>query len=145
MHNLITVMNILVTVHVLLLLHLQTEFTLLPLRLYTCAWDVLLQVLLVLVKLKQPRIYHQLLQKLFMFSIVLIKWTIRVWQVFSRALQLRDHGDVSTSLTDWFLRSYLFVLYNLSLLLMLSKVKEAVSRLKVMRWTLIQLVELSLP
>jgi hypothetical protein len=59
-----------------------------------------------------------------MSSTAQIKWIIWVWQVFSEVLLLQDLGDVSMSLIDWYLKSYLYVLYNLNQLQMLLKLKN---------------------
>lgn len=59
-----------------------------------------------------------------MSSTAQIKWIIWVWQVFSEVLLLQDLGDVSMSLIDWYLKSYLYVLFNLNQLQMLLKLKN---------------------
>ena len=138
------VMNISETDLVWLLLHLLTEFMSQPPKLFTFAWAALLLDLPVRVRLKPLKICHPLSQKLFTFSTVQIRWTTKVWPVFSKDSPLQVPGVASTSSTDWYQRCCPFVQSSSNLSLTPSRVSVLASRLRVMKWILIQLVVLSL-
>ena len=144
MHALLMVMNIWEMVPDWSLLHSLIEFMLLPHRLSILKWDVLLLDQLVPVKLNLQKILPTPLQRHAMCSTVLIRWTIKVWQVFSKVLLLPVLGVASMSSTDWFLKYFLCAQYSSNQLLMQSDKELPVSLFKAMRFLSTQLVVLSL-